>query len=86
MFVKGIFDRGIGDRGGANGGSERRVAESSLALRTPFGVRRMRPMMECTEVGRCLQMRSLVSSGQVAKKLLSIALQMVDLAGNPAVA
>ena len=56
----------------------------SLVLQTLFGVRRMQPMMEGTEIGRCFLIRSLVSSGQVAKKLLSIALQKVDLAGNPA--
>jgi len=58
----------------------------SLVLRIPWGVRRMRPMMEGTDKGRCFRMRSLVSSGQVAKKPLSMALQKVDLAGNPAVA
>ena len=58
----------------------------SKVLRTPLGVRRMRPMMEGTERGRCFLMRSLVGSGQVAKKPLSMALQKIDLAGNPAVA
>ena len=47
----------------------------SLVLRIPWGVRRMRPMMEGIDKGRCFRMRSLVSSGQVAKKPLSMAFQ-----------
>ena len=54
------------------------------ALWTPLEARRMRPIMEGTERGRCFLMRSIVSSGQVAKKPLSMALQKVDLARNPA--
>ena len=44
----------------------------------------MRPMIDGTERGKCFLMRLLVSSGQVAKKPLSIALQKVDFAGKPA--
>ena len=60
------------------GGSERRVVEGSLVLRTPFGVRRMQSMLEGTERGRYLKMRSLVSSDQVAKKPLSIRCQRME--------
>ena len=46
----------------------------------------MQPMIDGTERGTCFLIRSLVSSGQVAKTLLSIALQKVNLAGKSAVA
>ena len=43
-------------------------------------------MIDGTKRGRCVLIRSLVSSGQVAKKPLLMALQKEDLAGKPAVA
>ena len=69
------------DLEGANGGSERRGTRGLGLLLTPFGILLMRPVMDGTKRGRFLQMRSLVSSGQVAKAPLSIAVQKVDLAG-----
>ena len=55
-------------------------------LRTPLEVGCIRPMIDGTERGRGFLMRALVSSGQVAKKLLSMVLQKVDLLGKPTVA
>ena len=80
------WSREIGDLGWAKGGSKRKGTRGKEVLRTPLEVCRMRPMIDGTERGRCFLMSSLVSSGQVAKKLFSIALQKVDFAGNPAVA
>ena len=51
---------------------------SSLVVdRIPWGSRRMRPMMEGIDLGKCLRMSSLVKPGQVAKKPASIAAQKV---------
>ena len=80
------WSRDRGDLGGAKGGSGIRGTGGKEVLLTPLEVRRMRLMIDGTERGICFLMRSLVSSGQVAKKPLSIALQKLDLAGKPAVA
>ena len=80
------WSREIGDLGGAKGGLGRRGTGGKEVLLTPLEVRCMWPMIDGTERGRCCLMRSLVSSGQVAKKPLSTALQKVDLAEKPAVA
>ena len=63
-----------GSLGGTGGGSERRGTRGNGSHDGWDRERAMFPM------------RSLVSSGQVAKKPLSIALEKVDLAGKPAVA
>ena len=75
----------IGDLGIANGNLGRRGTRGNDVLLTPFEILLMCPMMDGTERGRCFLMRSPVSSGQVAKNPLSMALQKVDLAGQLAV-
>jgi len=45
--------------------------------RIPWGSRRMQPIMEGIDLGKCLRMSLLVKPGQVAKKSVSIAAQKV---------
>ena len=80
------WSRERGDLRGVKGRSDRRGTGGSEVLLTPFGMRCMQSMIDGTERGRFFLIRSLASSGQVAKKPLSIALPKVDLVGKPAVA
>ena len=76
----------IQDLGGAKGASGRRGTGGKEVLLTPFGIRGMQPKIDGTKRGMFFLIRSLVSSGQVTKKPLSMALSKVDLAGKPAIA
>ena len=80
------WSREIGDFGGAKDGLGGSGPQGRKVLQMPLGVQLMQPMMAGTERGRCFLMMLLVSSGQVAKKPLSMALQKVDFVGNLAVA
>ena len=80
------WSRKIDDLGGAKGASRRRGMGGKEVLWIPLGVRCMQLMMDGTERERCFLIKSLVGSGQVAKKPLSMALQKLDLAGKPVVA
>ena len=88
LIAEGLtrWSQEIGDLGGAKGDSGRRGTIGTKVLWTSLGVRCMWLIMEGTERGRSFLMRSLVSSGQVAKKPLSMAFQKEDFVGNPAVA
>ena len=72
----------IGDLGGAKGGSGRSGAGGNEILLTPLEVGRIRLMIDGAERGRCFLMTSVASSGQVAKKPLSMDLQKGDLAAR----